>query len=44
MSCVSSVLINSGGGLSATDEGEDIFFPRIKTTLPPRKKERGKVL
>jgi hypothetical protein len=35
--------------LSAADGGEDmsgvhIFLPRMKTTFPPRKKERGKVL
>ena len=23
--------------------GDDIFLPQMKTTLPPRKKERGKV-
>jgi hypothetical protein len=45
MSCVSSVVINSGGGVSAAYGGEDmsgvdIFLPRMKTTLPPRKKER----
>jgi hypothetical protein len=44
MSCVSSVLINIGGILSAAHGGEDIFLPRMKTTLPPTKQEREKVL
>jgi hypothetical protein len=44
MSCVSSVVINRGGGLSAAHSGEYIFLPRIKTTLHPRKKEREKLL
>jgi hypothetical protein len=44
MISASCVLINSGGGLSATYGGEDIFLPRMKTTMPPRKKQRGKVL
>jgi hypothetical protein len=37
-------MINSGGGLSAPYGGEYIFLPGMKTTLPPRKKERGRVL
>jgi hypothetical protein len=44
MSCVSCVVLNSGGGSSAAYPGEYIFLPRIETTLPPRKKERGKLL
>jgi len=42
MSSVSSVVINSGCGLSAHG-GEYIFIPRMKTTLPPRKVEPGNV-
>jgi hypothetical protein len=44
MSSVSSVLMNSDGRLSAAHDGEDIFLPGMKTTLPPTKKERGKSL
>jgi len=37
-------VITRGGGLSAPYCGEDIFLPQMKTTFPPRKKEREKVL
>jgi hypothetical protein len=44
MNSVSSELINRGGILSAAYRGEDIFLLGIRTTLPPRKMERGKIL
>jgi hypothetical protein len=41
---MSGVMFTSGGGLSASYGCDAIFLALMKTTLPPRKKERGRVL